>query len=209
MIKETIFKYFKSLLSKPSGIAGFFSAMIMNISNRNLYNCVLNNINITPLDTVLEIGFGNGSLLRQVSQIECKKIYGIDISPDMISAAKSRNKNDILNNKMELKFGDIKKIPFIDSFFSITYTVNTIYFWGEINNSLLEIGRVLKNDGVFINTFFSKNRFNNSFSSQLQFKQYDIDYLKNEYHYCEFKIIDIIVHEKEAIICIIAQKIGE
>lgn len=184
MIKKMIFKHFNLLLSKPSGIAGFFSAMLMNISNRNLYNYVLNNIKLTSLDTVLEIGFGNGSLLRQVSLFECEKIYGIDISLDMVSAAKRKNKKNILNNKIELKLGDIKKIPFPDFFYSRVYTVNTIYFWDKINSSLLEINRVLKNDGIFINAFFSKNRFKNTFSSQLQFKQYDIDYLKSEYHNC-------------------------
>lgn len=195
-----------SQLSKPSGIIGIFSAILMNISNRNLYKCVSDNLKPTFSDTILEIGFGNGRLIKLAAQHKCKKICGIDISPDMIAVAKVTNKHYILKNKVELKFGDIKRIPFPNNSFNIIYTVNTLYFWEDINNSLLEINRVLVGDGIFINAYFSSKRFANTFSSELQFRQYDITFLKNEYNKSGLNILKIIERNNDSIICIISQK---
>lgn len=205
-LKNVMFEYIDSLLRNPSGIDGYISTLIMNYSNRKLYSCILDNINISYCDVVLEIGVGNGKLIHLVSKNDCKLICGIDISSDMINLAKYKNKSKIQSNRMKFKIGSITNIPFANNFFNIVYTVNTIYFWNDLKISLLEINRVLVNEGVFINAFFLTKRFSNIFSSNLKLKLYDMNILKNEYNISGFKIIDIILFDNDSVICIIAQK---
>lgn len=206
MIKNPVIKYIASQLSKPEGIAGYFSAMLMNISNRNLYKTVFENIDVCCSDTILEIGFGNGRLIHKMAKLDCKRVCGIDISPDMIAVAKKKNRKYILKNKVDLRFGNINDIPFPDNSFNSIYTINTMYFWDEISTSLLEVNRILKKDGIFINAFFSSKRFTNPISSQLQFKQYGIGFLKDKYSECGLEIMDIIENDKYLTVCIVSRK---
>lgn len=50
---------------------------------------VMTSVGREPLIDVLDLGCGGGILLREVSS-GCRRLYGSDISPDMISIAKSR-----------------------------------------------------------------------------------------------------------------------
>lgn len=205
-LKNAMFEYIESLLRNPSGIDGYMSTLIMNYSNRKLYSSVLDNINVSCCDIVLEIGIGNGKLMHLVSKHDCKLICGIDISSDMINLAKAKNKSKIQSNRMNFKIGSTTNIPFTKNFFNIVYTVNTIYFWNDLKISLLEINRVLVNDGVFINVFFLSKRFSNIFSSKLKLKLYDMNILKNEYNRSGLKIINMILFDNDSTICIIAKK---
>lgn len=208
MIKNPVFKYIASQLSKPEGIAGYLSAMLMNISNRSLYKVVFKNVNVSCLDTILEIGIGNGYFINQLARLDCQRVCGIDISSDMLAVAKKKNRKYIVNNKVNVKFGNINDIPFTDNSFNTVCTINTIYFWDDISASLFEVNRILKDDGIFINAFFSSRRFTNPFSSQLQFKQYSISFLKDKYSQCGLEITDIIENDKYSTICIVSKKVS-
>ena len=82
-----------------------------------------------------------------------KKIYGIDISKDMLKVAKSRN----LSNVKMLKNANAEKIPFSSSFFDIVVSNKFIMHHPDYMKIIKEMARVTKKGGSIIVDFPNKN----------------------------------------------------
>jgi len=112
----------------------------------------LEKLNLKPNDYILEIGFGGGALLEMILLKEKGiKLAGLDLSQEMISAAQRR-----LGTELDLKQGDVEKIPYPNNHFTKICSVNTLYFWKNPNLALKECHRVLKPDGLLVICFNSK-----------------------------------------------------
>ena len=145
---------------KPSGWFGsLFAGKIFNKANSTLEDFGLKAMPLEADSIVLEIGFGNGRLISKMAEIiKNGKIYGIDISKEMISQAAKRNRNLVEKGLLELQLGSVEKLPFHDNFFTNIFTANTIYFWPDANQNSCEILRVLKPGGTFCCGFRTKNQ---------------------------------------------------
>lgn len=100
-------------------------------------------------DKVLDIGTGNGFVLKQLYErvnFSCS-LYGIDNSDAMINEA---TKN--LSGKANIFKGENDDLPFEDSFFDIVTAKNVTQF------NAYEIFRVLKNHGFFILREYGKGK---------------------------------------------------
>jgi ubiquinone/menaquinone biosynthesis C-methylase UbiE len=128
----------------------------MNRQNWRQYVGTEAALELDVTDSVLDIGFGNGYLLNRLAGRYNCHFYGIDISPDMLDVATSRNKKHIREGKMSLSLGSAEKTGLADGLIDKAYSVNTVYFWSSLDAGLTEIWRVLRPDGVFINTVYSK-----------------------------------------------------
>ena len=53
--------------------------------------------------------------------------------------------------------GDSAQLPYPDRFFDKAYTMHTIYFWTDPKQHLAELRRVLKEDGLLVLGFHSKD----------------------------------------------------
>ena len=154
-------KYVGRNFGNPNGFGGKITTKIMNIINQKQYNAVLNNIHLKQDNIILDIGFGNGYLIKKLFEQNISiKIYGIEISNDMINKTTIKNKQNIENGKLKLSLENINKTSFGENTFDKIYTVNTIYFWNELDKSFSEIKRILKPDGMFINVIYTKYGFN-------------------------------------------------
>ena len=152
-----IFKYVGSNFAKPNGIGGEISTKIMNIMNQKQYKTVLENINLESNDNVLDIGFGNGYLLDKLYKQHIPiRLYGIDISEDMLKKVSEKNRKIIENGDLKLFLENINKTSFNQNYFDKIYTINTIYFWEDLIKCFSEIKRILKPNGIFINVIYSK-----------------------------------------------------
>ncbi|MCR4567477.1 MAG: class I SAM-dependent methyltransferase [Pseudobutyrivibrio sp.] len=97
---------------------------------------------------VLEIGFGNGKQLQLLfERYPDMELYGIDISEDMLIAARER-----LGNAASLVVADAENIPFEADYFDAVITTDTCYFWNNTHKVFSEINRVLKREGIFVNS---------------------------------------------------------
>ena len=153
-----IYKYIARQFGNPTGFGGKISTFIMNCLNQKLYKTVAEHIDIQETDTVLDIGFGNGYLLRKLSNKNPAKMCGIEISADMLNTATGKNRIKVEQGKIHLLLADVQNLPFEDVSIDKAYTVNTIYFWQDIDKGFSEIKRVLKPDGVFLNVLYLKKR---------------------------------------------------
>jgi ubiquinone/menaquinone biosynthesis C-methylase UbiE len=68
----------------------------------------------------------------------------------MVTLSKKVNKHGIQNGWIEIVQGEVNKLPFSKGFFDLVTAFDTINFWDDIDCSLNEIKRVLKQGGVFV-----------------------------------------------------------
>ena len=86
----------------------------------------------------IDLGCGTGFLYEFFKK---SSIIGIDISTDMISFYRKRNRNAVVC--------DMEKLPFLDKSFNFAIS-NFSLHWSDIEKTFSEVKRVLKENGVFI-----------------------------------------------------------
>lgn len=149
-------EYIGSQFGNPRGIVGKICCFIMNRINNAMYRNVVLEVQNKKDLCILDIGYGNGYLVEQMFKNTHSRIYGIDISSDMLKAASDRNKEGVQAGEITLSLGDCCNLNFSNNTFDIVTSVNTIYFWQDTLKGLTEIYRVLKEGGNFYNTVYSK-----------------------------------------------------
>ena len=102
-------------------------------------------------ETVLEIGFGSGYSLVEIARSagETGRVYGIDVTPEMVKSARKRLEQEGLAERVELYEGDAREMPYEDNQFDAVYIVATLELFDtpDIPRVLTEIKRVLKPGG--------------------------------------------------------------
>jgi len=174
-------KFIASHLSKPKGFFGRVVSFFMNRQNRRIYEKTINILDVKDGEHILDIGCGNGFVLNMIAQNKSQnknvKFTGIDISESIINAAKGRNREYISMGIMEFYVQDIGRMDFGDGSFDKVYTINTVYFWEDLDKTMVNISRVLKPKGTFFNTLlpnetlekfsFTKNGYKKHAKEQL------------------------------------------
>jgi len=148
-------KYIAKQLGNPKGIGGKIIFSVMNRQNRPLYEDVLRLLASADSDSVLDIGCGNGNVLNMLANRANCTLTGIDFSKSAIKTALSRNRRFVKNGRMNLACQDMNLLPFPDCSFDMAYSINTVYFWENLDDVLVEIWRILKPNGIFINALYT------------------------------------------------------
>lgn len=170
-------EYIGSQFGNPRGIIGKICCIGMNIINRPMYRNTVAQMNLDKCDKILDIGYGNGFLLREIYKNNQVDLYGIDISEDMKKTALKRNKRALKNGQLFLEVGDCCNLPYEDDMFSAVSSINTIYFWSDTVKGLSEIRRVLKKGKSFYNLIYTKEWFGKSSFTEKGFKKFEVDEL--------------------------------
>ncbi len=158
-------------LKQPSGAKGIEIGEMMNETNIKMTVHAIDQLNLLTNDKILELGHGNcGHLHYLFQQNKDLVYYGLEISELMNKEAQRINKDFIVNNQASFYLYNGLNIPFSDYYFDKIFTVNTLYFWKDVQAFLLEIYRVLKKGGMLNITFAQK-----SFMEQLPFTQFDFN----------------------------------
>jgi ubiquinone/menaquinone biosynthesis C-methylase UbiE len=203
---KAIFKYIARQFGNPTGFGGKISTLIMNCLNRKLYRAVVENLNTQATDTILDIGFGNGYLVRRLSNENLQKMYGVEISPDMLKVTTDKSWKKIEQGKIELFLADVQNLPFENALIDKIYTINTVYFWQDINKGFAEIKRVLKPNGVFLNVIYLKEWLDKLPITQYGFSKYTTEQIERITTESGLKIERIFEIQSKKSICIIARK---
>lgn len=95
---------------------------------------------------VLDVGCGTGRLLLRGAD-EAEKLTGVDLSTEMVKAARQ---NFFLHNrseKGEFLVGDACKLPFSDETFDVSLSTCVMFLLPEPREGVSEMVRVTKKDG--------------------------------------------------------------
>lgn len=199
-------KYVAKQFGNPSGFGGLLATFVMNRLNRKQYKAVLDNIDVQYTDTILDIGFGNGYLIKKLLKRNPERICGIEISQDMLTKVSRKNQAVITAGKLDLHLANIKDLPFEDNSFDKICTVNTLYFWDDTDRCFSEIKRTLKPQGLFLNTVYTKEWLNKIPYTKYGFSKYTMDEIVAMTEKNGLKINQVIEIQKDVSFCIIAEK---
>ena len=201
-----IYKYIGRQFKNPTGFGGKITTLIMNFQNQKQYKAVVKNIDIQKTDTILDIGFGNGFLIRKLSKQNPQKIYGIDISQDILKVATKKNRKKIEQGKIQLLLADVHSMPLANASIDKAYTVNTVYFWKDVHQVFSEIQRVLKPGGTFFNALYLKNFLEQLPVTRQGYAKYTAEQIEKITANTGLKVEQILEIQPGKSICIIAKK---
>ena len=106
---------------------------------------VLDLMQLSPDDNVLDVGCGGGWLTRLLSErVPEGRVVGMDISDEMVRRARKNCVN--LENAMFV-VGSADEIPWVANFFTRAISVESAYYWPDPGRALREILRVLREGG--------------------------------------------------------------
>lgn len=166
-------EYIGSQFGNPRGFVGKVCCIIMNIINKKMYKNTVAIVNIESGQKVLDIGYGNGYLLKCLDKKFSPELYGIDISEDMLTEATKRNKRANNAGRLHLEIGDCCNLKYEDNMFASVTSINTVYFWSDTVKGLSEIKRVLMPGGSFINMVYTKEWLDALSYTKKGFKKFD------------------------------------
>lgn len=113
---------------------------------------------INPMDKiVLDIGAGAGFLAYNLS-INGAKVIACDLKTKFKKCNQIYN-NLLMNSRIEFNNADIFHLPFKSNFFDVIYALDMLEHLDDVELALIEIKRVLKDDGFLIVSIPNENIF--------------------------------------------------
>jgi len=168
----SINKYIAKQLGNPTGIGGKLVFSVMSRQNRPLYEDTIRLLSPTDSDSILDIGCGYGYVLHMLAnRFDCT-LTGVDFSSGAVKSALSRNRKFVKNGQMNLVCQDMSKLPFPNCSFDKAYSINTVYFWENLDEVMTEIRRVLKPNGLFINALYTNETLDRLPQTKFGFKRF-------------------------------------
>ena len=99
---------------------------------------------------VLELATGTGLIAKHIVR-SADHIEATDASPEMIVQAKQ----GVQSSKIHFSMQDMFRLPYADQSFDVVIVSNALHIVPEPEKALVEIRRVLKDDGVLIAPTFT------------------------------------------------------
>lgn len=96
-------------------------------------------------NSILDLGCGNGNIIRMLESKKEAEYYGLDLSESMIEQAKKR-----VSSGVKLEVGDAIQMPYPDESFDLIICNASFHHYTQPGKAVSEIRRVLKTGGVLI-----------------------------------------------------------
>ena len=125
----------------------------------------LGNISFDKPFSFLDVGCGNGWVVRKVSELEnCNKAVGIDKSKNMIKNAKGKSKS----KKEQFVNIDLESWKYSGKFDYI-FSMETIYYSKSVEDAIKKVYGLLKKDGEFFcgTDFYKDNKATSGWSKMM------------------------------------------
>jgi len=148
-------RFISRQLSRPTGTLARVMGWLMNRHNARMNAFAVDQLELSPPDRVLEIGFGGGVALRSLVG-RASFVGGVDLSREMVEWAKAKYSTAVTAGRADFREGSVEAIPFDAASFGKALSVNTVYFWRSLDAGFTEIQRVLAPGGRVVVGFLPK-----------------------------------------------------
>jgi ubiquinone/menaquinone biosynthesis C-methylase UbiE len=130
----------------PSGWLGRLAGRIMLWTNKQ--EGVVDALGVQPGQDVLEIGYGPGGLIRQLTdRTEAASIRGVDPSPEMRDQASRLNRKAVRAGRVRLDLGTADRTGLPDASVDRVVSVNNVAIWPGLEAAVDELHRVVRPGG--------------------------------------------------------------
>jgi SAM-dependent methyltransferase len=151
-VKQAIVAAIVRQFGHPRGAVGSVAGWVMahRSSNRQRNSWVVTLLDVQPTDRILEIGFGPGLAIAELSRRvgPSGHVYGIDRSDVMLRQATRRNAAAIEAGRVTLAPGTVEQLPStLNGPFDAILAVNSLGFWTTPDERLDDLRRRLKPGG--------------------------------------------------------------
>jgi SAM-dependent methyltransferase len=150
-LRQRLIAAVRAQFGRPSGLWGRAAGLVMahRASNRKRNAWAVSLLEVRPDDRVLEVGFGPGLAILDLSRIAHEGyVCGIDHSELMLRQASRRNADGIGRGVVDLRLGSVDDLPDFDALFDKILAVNAIMFWNEPDARLEGLRRLLRPGGL-------------------------------------------------------------
>jgi SAM-dependent methyltransferase len=134
---------------RPHGAGGHLAGWVMahRSSNRRRNQWVVSLLDVQPADRVLEIGFGPGIAIAELSRLASGgSVVGVDHSAVMVRLARRRNAAAVRTGRVDLRLGSVDALPDFGAVDKIV-SVNSMGFWPDPAARLCELRSLLRPGG--------------------------------------------------------------
>jgi ubiquinone/menaquinone biosynthesis C-methylase UbiE len=182
----------------PSGILGTIMIKIMEAADSGFNKWVQQFIDESR-SNILDVGCGGGKTIKRTAKRhERATVYGIDISAHTVKVAKKKNSRKVRKGSVIIQQSNVENLPFIDNFFDTVTAIRTHYFWKDLEASLTEIYRVLKDKGQLL---IISDHYNVTYHMEKHKSTVMLQALLTEIGFTTFQL-----HENDRSFCLIAEK---
>ena len=106
---------------------------------------------LPPGSRLLEVALGTGYPFADFFQKTGFRVYGLDISPDLITKCRRLNPN------IECQIGDAENLDYPDDFFDGTYCFHSTWYFPNLNRAIDEMMRVTRPGGLVLFDIQNRN----------------------------------------------------
>lgn len=130
------------------GVVAFLEQRSAAAGYLGMVRQLIDEANLLPGETVLEVGTGTGALVRWLAHHTQgnNPILGVDINPFLLREAKALARQDKLTQKIEFREGNGEALPFSDNSFDLVMSV-TVMEEVDAKKMMTELVRVVKPGG--------------------------------------------------------------
>jgi len=149
--KQRVVDAVKAQFGHPTGLGGRAAGLVManRSSNQKRNSWAVSLLDVRPDDRVLEIGFGPGLAILELSRIAHEgHVCGIDHSELMVRQARRRNADGVRRGLVDLRLGSVDALPAFGAPFDKILAVNAHLFWSELEARLENLRRLLRPGGL-------------------------------------------------------------
>lgn len=149
-MKQTWVMAIRSQFMRPRGFAGWLAGweMALRSSNRQRNVWAVGLLGVEPTDRVLEIGFGPGIAIRELSRRATHGlVYGVDHSEVMVRQATRRNADAVRAGRVDLRCGSAEHLPAFEELFDKVLVVNNMGMWCDPAKQLKKLHGLMRPDG--------------------------------------------------------------
>jgi len=159
----------------------FWGQLVCNHYSRTI-RIIKEYLGIKKLDTVLDIGGGDGKIAKMIQEETKAKIIVVEPSPAMLKILRKRNLNFIKARA--------EKLPIASNFADFALFIQTLHHVPDLESAIQEVSRTLKNGGKL---YIQELNESPSFFQKIAKKMESV-YISQVYHY-SFGEIQNMLHK--------------